>query len=113
MVAAKYERMEQRSNYPRSWQTQLVAAPVASPGFCLYATFCCYCASFQQRKQLLYGDLTRYICCQGMCPCSGRMGEQKCPGVCLGLEATLCFAQSVASTRYSVQDELRLMNTPL
>ena len=109
---AKYDRMQGRSNYPRSWQTQLVATPVASPLYCCYATLCCWCASFQQRKQLLYGDMSRYICCAGSCPCSGRMGEQKCPELCLALESSLCFPQSVASTRYAIQDELRLMNTP-
>lgn len=110
--AAKYQRLEGRSNYPREWQTQLVSAPAASPLYCCYATFCCYCASFQQRKQILYGDMSRYICCAGAWPCAGRMGEQKCPDFCLGLEVVLCFPQSVASNRWALQDELRIMNTP-
>jgi hypothetical protein len=110
--AAKYDRMQGRSNYPREFQTQLITAPCASPLYCCYATFCCWCASFQQRKQLLYGDLSRYICCAGACPCSGRMGEQKCPELCLAMESSLCFPQSVASTRYALQDELRIQNTP-
>ena len=29
------------------------------------------------------------ICCAGHCPCSGRMKEQECPEVCLGLEVCL------------------------
>ena len=53
----------------------------------------------------------RYICCNGTCPCSGRCGEQKNPQCCLCLEVTCCFAQSVAATRWLIQDELRLQTT--
>ncbi|PNH07550.1 hypothetical protein TSOC_005974 [Tetrabaena socialis] len=45
-----------------------------------------YCASYSLRKQALHGDLSRYLCCNGMCPCSGRMSESKCPEFCLCLE---------------------------
>ena len=31
-------------------------------------------------------SFARYICCNGMCPCSGRMGESKAPECCLCLE---------------------------
>ena len=31
------------------------------------------------------------ICCAGHCPCSGKMKEQECPEVCLGLEVCLCI----------------------
>jgi hypothetical protein len=109
---AKYDRMQARSNYPREWQTQVFTAPAASPLYCCYATFCCYCASFQQRKQLLYGDMSRYLCCAGSFPCAGRMGEQKCPDFCLATEVLLCLPASISSTRYALQDELRIMNTP-
>ena len=30
--------------------------------------------------------LRRYICCNGDCPCSGRMSEQSCPEFCLCAE---------------------------
>lgn len=45
----------------------------------------------------------RYICCNGGCPCSGRMGESSSPECCLCLEVWCCFAQSVASTRFMIQ----------
>ena len=45
-----------------------------------------YCASYQLRKQALYNDMTRYTCCNGAFPCSGRCGEQKCPQFCLCVE---------------------------
>jgi hypothetical protein len=53
----------------------------------------------------------RYICCNGTCPCSGRCGEQNAPEFCLAMEVCCCFAQSVAATRWAIQDELRLQTT--
>lgn len=50
-------------------------------------------------------------CCNGDWPCSGRCNEQSCPECCLATETVLCFAQSVASTRWMVQDEMHLRNT--
>lgn len=53
----------------------------------------------------------RYLCCNGDWPCSGRCGEQSCPQCCLATEVIVCFPQSVASTRWMLQDEMRLRNT--
>ena len=75
------------------------------------AQLCAPCASYSVRKQLLYHDMSRYVCCGGACPCSGRMGEKDCPEVCLGLETCICFAQSVASSRFMIQDELLVQTT--
>jgi len=55
--------------------------------------------------------MNRYQCCNGLCPCSGRCGEQKCPSFCLGVEVALCFTLSVQTTRYMIQDELRIHTT--
>lgn len=55
--------------------------------------------------------LCRYVCCNGAFPCSGRCGEQSCPEYCLCLEVCCCFAQSVATTRWMIQDELRVSTT--
>ena len=52
-----------------------------------------------------------YLCCNGDWPCSGRCGEQSCPQCCLATEVVVCFPQSVASTRWMLQDEMRLRNT--
>mmetsp|Transcript_19428 Transcript_19428/g.54306 ORF Transcript_19428/g.54306 Transcript_19428/m.54306 type:complete len:271 (-) Transcript_19428:1711-2523(-) len=111
---AKYTALKSRAEnkeYVRHWITPLMSTFPTRPGYCCYATWCCYCASWQLRKQALHGDMSRYICCNGLCPCSGRMGEQSAPGCCLCLEVVLCFAQSVASTRWMIQDELRLQTT--
>lgn len=53
--------------------------------FC-YAMFCCWCASYTNRKELLRGDMTRYQCCNGDWPCSGKMKEKDCPEFCLCIE---------------------------
>jgi hypothetical protein len=53
--------------------------------FC-FAIFCSSCASYSNRTKALHGDMTRYTCCNGACPCSGKMGEQKCPKFCLAME---------------------------
>ena len=42
---------------------------------------------------------------------SGRCGESRCPNFCLGVEVCLCFSNSVASTRWLLQDEQHLSNT--
>jgi hypothetical protein len=44
-------------------------------------------------------------------PCSGKFKESECPELCLGLEVTCCFANSVVSTRYLIQDTMIVQNT--
>lgn len=69
------------------------AAPSPSAVCCLSA-FCSWCVSYHLRKRVLRGDMTRYICCMGDYPCSGRCGEQSAPECCLCLEvgrASSCF----------------------
>ena len=84
---------------------------MADPVFCLGATLCAPCASYHLRKRALQNDLSQYLCCQGHMPCSGCFQEQKCPELCLALETTLCFANSVVSTRYLLQDSMIIQNT--
>lgn len=97
--------------YHRVWATDLMGTTGASPGYCCYSIWCPWCASYQLRKRALYGDMSRYLCCAGYLPCSGRCGEAKCPSCCLCLEVCICFNQSVASTRWMLQDEMHLSNT--
>eukprot|EP00884_Botryococcus_braunii_P023409 jgi/Botrbrau1/9752/Bobra.85_1s0003.1 len=40
------------------------------------------------------------------------MGERDCPELCLAAEVACCFPQSVASTRWMIQDQMRIGNTP-
>lgn len=39
------------------------------------------------------------------------MGESSCPWLCLAMEVTLCYPQSVFVTRFMIQDEMRIGNT--
>ncbi|THG21744.1 hypothetical protein TEA_001260 [Camellia sinensis var. sinensis] len=70
------------------------------------------CVSYLLRKRALYDDMSRYTCCGGYMPCSGKCGESKCPEFCLCTEVFLCFANSVASTRFMLQDEFNIQTTP-
>ncbi|RMZ55267.1 hypothetical protein APUTEX25_005545 [Auxenochlorella protothecoides] len=107
----KYAKLEAHSGYTGLWKTDLSNACIASPGFCCTSIFCSWCVSYHLRKRALHNDMTRYLCCNGDWPCSGRCGEQSCPEFCLCTEVFFCFPQSVASTRWMLQDEMRLQNT--
>ncbi|KAG0475902.1 hypothetical protein HPP92_012743 [Vanilla planifolia] len=69
------------------------------------------CVSYMLRKRALYNDMSRYVCCAGYLPCSGKCGESKCPEFCLCTEVFLCFGNSVASTRFLLQDEFNIQTT--
>ncbi|MBA0593443.1 hypothetical protein Gorai_010386, partial [Gossypium raimondii] len=53
---------------------------------CCLAFWCGPCVSYMLRKRALYNDMSRYTCCAGYMPCSGRCGESKCPEFCLCTE---------------------------
>mmetsp|Transcript_8781 Transcript_8781/g.26634 ORF Transcript_8781/g.26634 Transcript_8781/m.26634 type:complete len:135 (-) Transcript_8781:1283-1687(-) len=57
--------------YIQFWRASLFKTPCESPGYCCYAMWCPWCASFGLRKRALHGDMNRYQCCNGLCPCSG------------------------------------------
>ncbi|XP_074264797.1 uncharacterized protein LOC141587245 isoform X1 [Silene latifolia] len=105
------QKMETRQNYRNLWHTDLVNAVQADTPYCCFATFCSPCASYLLRKRALYNDMTRYVCCGGYMPCSGRCGESRCPEFCLATEVFCCFANSVASTRFMLQDEFNIQTT--
>ncbi|KAK6918014.1 hypothetical protein RJ641_016436 [Dillenia turbinata] len=66
------------------------------------------CFSYQLRKRALHYDMSRYTCCAGYMPCSGKCGENQCPYFCLATEVLCCFGNSVASTRFILQDEFNI-----
>uniref|UniRef100_A0A452YRW4 Uncharacterized protein n=1 Tax=Aegilops tauschii subsp. strangulata TaxID=200361 RepID=A0A452YRW4_AEGTS len=78
---------------------------------CCLSLWCGPCVSYMLRRRALYNDMSRYVCCAGYMPCSGRCGESKCPELCLATEAFLCFGSSVASTRFLLQDEFNIQTT--
>ncbi|GFR45597.1 hypothetical protein Agub_g6993 [Astrephomene gubernaculifera] len=107
----RIEACHRRKAYQRQWQVELFKTCYRRPGYFCFSMWCANCASYSLRKQALHGDMSRYICCNGICPCSGRMGEKDCPEFCLCLESFFCFAQSVATTRWMVQDEMQVETT--
>eukprot|EP01023_Acetabularia_acetabulum_P053107 TRINITY_DN591_c0_g1_i13.p2 TRINITY_DN591_c0_g1~~TRINITY_DN591_c0_g1_i13.p2 ORF type:complete len:276 (-),score=44.95 TRINITY_DN591_c0_g1_i13:1519-2280(-) len=111
-MAPKIQAMEARNNYGNTWKVDLKSACCEDPGCCIISALCSPCASYVLRKQALHGDMQQYLCCNGYMPCSGYCGEQSCPQLCLGCEVCCCFATSVAVTRFMIQDELQVMNTP-
>merc|ERR1711920_132394 len=103
---------EYRNNhYRQTWSTGMLTAPCSKTCCCLTAFILPCCVSYHARRRTIYNDMSRYICCGGYCPCSGKCGEKSCPQLCLCLETVFCFAQSVMSTRFMIQDEMQLENT--
>lgn len=106
------DKFEARKRLPNTWRTTLSYSFCASPFYWCFTMVCPYCAAYQQRERALVGDWSRYSCCAGMMPCSGKMGESKCPQFCLVLEVCCCFSVAVQTTRMLIQDELGLRNSP-
>ncbi|XP_019444659.1 PREDICTED: uncharacterized protein LOC109348608 [Lupinus angustifolius] len=105
------EKMQIRQNYRNLWHTDLMNTIQADTPYCCFSLWCAPCASYLLRKRALYNDMSRYTCCGGYMPCSGRCGESKCPEFCLCTEVFLCFGNSVASTRFMLQDEFNIQTT--
>ncbi|KAL8266586.1 hypothetical protein R6Q59_003930 [Mikania micrantha] len=104
-------KMQLRKSYRNVWHTDLMSTMAADTPYCCFALFCGPCASYKLRKRALYGDMSRYTCCGGYMPCSGKCGERKCPTFCLCTEVFCCFGNSVASTRFLLQDEFNIQTT--
>ncbi|KAJ0105356.1 hypothetical protein Patl1_17685 [Pistacia atlantica] len=66
------------------------------------------CVSYILRKRALYNDMSRYVCCVGYMPCSGKCCESSCTELCLGTEVygfclsvpLLCFSWSMFSASW-------------
>ncbi|GAB2271738.1 hypothetical protein Dimus_006567 [Dionaea muscipula] len=109
--AAELEKMQARQQYRNLWHVDLMSSIGADTPYCCFAFCCGPCASYLLRKRALYNDMSRYTCCAGYLPCSGRCGESSCPEFCLCTEVFCCFANSVASTRFLLQDEFNIQTT--
>ncbi|KAE8676658.1 Proteasome subunit alpha type 5-1 family protein [Hibiscus syriacus] len=110
-IAERGEKMAVRKGYMNEWQTSLLDAVKADCAFCMLAACCSQCVSFDLRKRALHNEMSRYECCAGYMPCSGKCQEDKCPEFCLCLEVMLCLGNSVASTRFLLQDEYNIQTT--
>ncbi|XXG67104.1 hypothetical protein AAC387_Pa06g0523 [Persea americana] len=107
----RLKQMQLRQSYRNLWHTDLMSTITADCPYCCFAIFCGPCVSYLLRKRALYNDMSRYVCCAGYLPCSGKCGESRCPELCLCTEVFLCFGNSVASTRFLLQDEFNLQTT--
>ncbi|RZC72673.1 hypothetical protein C5167_048156 [Papaver somniferum] len=105
------DKMKVRQDYRNLWHTDLMSTIQADTPYCCMALWCGPCVSYMLRKRAIYNDMRRYVCCAGYLPCSGRCGESKCPEFCLATEVCLCFGNSVASTRFLLQDEFNIQTT--
>lgn len=83
----------------------------ANPSCFCFALCCPCCSSWEIRRRYYKGDMSKYVCCGGYLPCAGKCGEKSCPECCLFLETWICFANSVAVTRWLLQDDLELETT--
>ncbi|KAF0929979.1 hypothetical protein E2562_027106 [Oryza meyeriana var. granulata] len=108
---AYLEKAQLRQSYRNVWHTDLTNAIKADFTCCCLSLWCGPCVSYMLRKRALYNDMTRYVCCAGYMPCSGRCGEKNCPELCLATEVFCCFGSSVASTRFLLQDEFNIQTT--
>ncbi|KAG0574645.1 hypothetical protein KC19_VG279500 [Ceratodon purpureus] len=105
------DKFEVRKRLANSWETPLSWTFCSAPFYCCFTMLCPCCAAYQQRARALLYNWSRYICCAGMMPCSGSLGERNCPQLCLALEVTCCFSIAVQTTRMLIQDELQLRNS--
>ncbi|XP_039048026.1 uncharacterized protein LOC120188683 [Hibiscus syriacus] len=110
-IAERGEKMAVRKGYMNVWQTTLMEAVKADCSYCLLSAVCSQCVSFDLRKRALHNKLSRYVCCAGYMPCSGKCQEDKCPTFCLCMEVFCCLSNSVASTRFLLQDEYNIQTT--
>ncbi|KAK8640574.1 hypothetical protein V6N13_008326 [Hibiscus sabdariffa] len=110
-IAERGEKMAVRKGYMNVWQTSLMEAVQADCKYCMLAVCCAQCVSFDLRQRALHNEMSRYECCAGYMPCSGKCMEDKCPTFCLCLEVFLCLSNSVASTRFLLQDEYNIQTT--
>ena len=108
---ARVQYAKMREGYGKHWDVDMWKAPCKDPLCCLASVFCPPCTAYWIRRRVLYNDLRGYLCCGGYCPCSGRMCESSCPWLCLAVEVTLCYPQSVFVTRFMIQDGIANTHT--
>ncbi|KAK8345647.1 hypothetical protein V6Z12_A07G162900 [Gossypium hirsutum] len=114
-IGERAERLAVRKDYMTLWQTSLMDTMktdcrLITPSPC-FLNGSPNCISFALRKRALHNEMSRYQCCAGYMPCSGKCQENKCPTFCLCMEVSCCFSSSVQSTRYLIQDEYNIKTT--
>ncbi|KAE8709421.1 hypothetical protein F3Y22_tig00110332pilonHSYRG01479 [Hibiscus syriacus] len=95
-IAERGEKMAVRKGYMNVWQTSLMEAVKADCSYCLLSAVCSQCVSFDLRKRALHNKMSRYVCCAGYMPCSGKCREDKCPTFCLCMEVFMIILGQLA-----------------
>ncbi len=108
------------ANNPNKFQTAMMDAPCADPGYFLFGCLCPCCAACHLRKKML-GDSfeTEYSCCQmesvGFQPCCYSYCGcfKSCPTLGLCLEAWCCTGCSLSFTRIHAMHKWQLQPDPM
>jgi len=116
----RYERFQYHHT---TFQVGMIDSPRA--GVQYFGWFCFQCipctspiAQYCLRRKALQGDMSKYVCFQGMlsevCCCikPNALGEKKCPQCCLCLEVCCCNSCAVSATRAYVMTKYDLMADP-
>ncbi|URD86657.1 PLAC8 family [Musa troglodytarum] len=103
MASQEYlDKMQLRQSYRNLWHTDLMSTIQADFPFCCLALWCGPCVSYMLRKRALYNDMSRYVCCAGYIPCSGKCGESRCPEFCLCTEVGFMFCLQQVACIFSI-----------
>ncbi|XP_068469289.1 uncharacterized protein [Phaseolus vulgaris] len=94
-MATQMENMRLRQNFRNIWHTDLITSNQNHIRYCCFAFWCAPCVSYMLRKRALYDDMSRYTCCAGYMPCSGRCEESKYPELCLATEGFISYTQQL------------------
>ncbi|RNF12704.1 uncharacterized protein Tco025E_06416 [Trypanosoma conorhini] len=106
---ASYAEVQQWEG-SHEWATSMCHAPCSEPCFCLAACFCPCCCTIMQRKKLLLGDWSRYICCAGLCGNLNCCAGDSLGPCCMCLEASLFLGCAVHGNRFMVLQHYNLEN---
>ena len=94
---------DQFGMYQRKFQVNLMDACNADPSCCLFGFVCPCPAAYMMRQKVLFGDMSKYLCCQGEVGCCGCRGgkcqEKQCPSACMVIEICCFPTISLSSSR--------------
>ena len=83
----------------KEFETTVCCVPCNIPY--LWCTSCLFpcCTLYKQRKYLLNNDMNKYICCNGIFPCTSCECVKECPGLCLTCEMCICPGCAASTNR--------------
>eukprot|EP00121_Abeoforma_whisleri_P015234 Awhi_evm1s14041 len=109
---------EQFEDAPETWDVGICETCIEKPKYFCCSLLCGCCFAYSQRKRLLDGDMSRYVCCGGhVCgPCCGQDSctqslVDPCPELCLCTEVWCCFWLAISASRIMIQTQYQIANT--